>query len=67
MEKHLYLYEGPVLEFGRVINDKYKNGTQAVSKEQAISNLKFNYKKANKLDIRNSKIDLDERYLSLDN
>lgn len=63
-EKSLYVYEGPVMQFGKVVQDSWKEGTQAVSIAKALSNLKFQYKRKAKLS-PNSKIDLLPEYLKL--
>ena len=44
---HLYSYEGPVMEFDRVISPKWKSTTYAASEAKARSNLTYQYKKAN--------------------
>lgn len=65
-EKNLYLYEGPVSQFGKVILDYWRAGTQAVSEKQAIAFLSFQFKKKFKIDIHNSKIELNNEYLKLE-
>lgn len=52
-----YYYEGPVLEFGRVISDKWIGETVATSVSKARSNLIFQFKKQTKK-AANSKIAL---------
>ena len=42
-----YVYEGPVLEFERLLVDKWKAETIAPSRAKAISNLKYQFKKNN--------------------
>lgn len=64
-EKKLYIYEGPVMQFNKVIKDLYRNGTQAVSAAKALANLQFSFKKKMKLEA-GAKIELDERYLRIE-
>lgn len=40
-----YVYNGPVLEFDRLLTDHWKAETMAVSESKAISNLKYQFKK----------------------
>lgn len=47
MEKQLYSYDGPVLEFGRCIANRWRASTWAVSEGKARSNLTYQYKKNN--------------------
>lgn len=42
-----YVYEGPVLEFGRVVCDRWKAETLAASESKARSNFIFQFKQAN--------------------
>lgn len=42
---NLYIYEGPVMEFGRCISDKWQGSTYAPSERKARSNLTYQYKK----------------------
>lgn len=42
-----YSYEGPVMEFDRIINPKWISTTYAQSEAKARSNLAYQYKKAN--------------------
>lgn len=64
-EKQLYIYEGPVMQFNKVIQKCYRNGTQANSEARALSNLQFSYKRKNKLET-NAKIMLDGKYLRIE-
>lgn len=60
MSKHdykRYSYKGPVCEFGRVIDSMWTAETSAPSKEKAISNLAFQFKRDNNK-IRTAKITL---------
>ena len=63
-ERRIYRYEGPVFSFGRVISDKWKYGTRAVSEKEAIAHLTFNYKMKNKL-TKEAKIELDKKCLTI--
>lgn len=65
-QKNLYLYEGPVLQFGEIIKDYWRGGTQAVSENQALAFLSYQIKKKLKLDVKNSKIELNKKYLRLE-
>lgn len=40
-----YIYDGPVLEFDRVIEKRWRGETMAVSSKKARSNLIFQFKK----------------------
>lgn len=64
-ERKLYIYEGPVIQFGNVIKDIYRNGTQASSVEEAMRNLTFTCKRKLKM-VSSSKISLDPKYLMID-
>lgn len=46
MNKSVYIYDGPVLEFGRVITQRWQGRTVAVSEAKARSNLTYQYKQA---------------------
>lgn len=41
----LYSYSGPVLEFGRCINNRWQGQTYATSESKARSNLAFQFKR----------------------
>jgi len=56
-ERKLYRYEGAVTQFGKVIQDLWKAGTQADSESRAKANLMFQYKVKHKMD-RSAKIEL---------
>lgn len=43
---NLYLYEGPVYEFDRIVDNRWKGQTYAVSEAKARTNLAFQYKRA---------------------
>lgn len=40
-----YIYEGPVLGFSRVMTEKWRGETYAVSERKAIGNLKYQFRK----------------------
>ena len=40
-----YFYNGPVLEYDRLVVNNWKASTRAVSKSKALSNLSYQYKK----------------------
>ncbi len=42
-----YLYEGPVMEFGRLVQNNWKGETVAVSETKARNNLSYQWKKRN--------------------
>lgn len=43
---HRYFYEGPVLEFGRLVAEHWRGETIASSKRKARSNLAYQFKQA---------------------
>jgi hypothetical protein len=43
----LYIYEGPVLMFNDVVQDKWVAETMAVSEKKARTNLSYRWKKKN--------------------
>ena len=45
--KHLYVYNGPVMEFETCIAHMWKASTYAISEEKARSNLAYQFKKQN--------------------
>jgi len=49
MEKKMYIYEGAVLMFDRVVTDCFKARTYAVSAKKARTNLEYQYKVNNGL------------------
>lgn len=65
-QRNLYLYEGPVMQFGKVILDSWRAGTKAVSDKQALAFLSFQFKNKKKMSIHNTKIELDKRYLRIE-
>lgn len=56
-----YYYEGPIMRFGRIVAWGWEDSTQAVSKAQALNNLRFKAGKYLGLDIgsHNVKVELD--------
>jgi len=52
-----YYYNGPVMEFDRVVSKNWKATTEADSEKKARSNLSYRYKKENNR-TANSKIKL---------
>lgn len=42
-----YLYDGPVMEFGTCISNRWRGTTYAVSEKKAKSNLAYQFKKKN--------------------
>lgn len=45
----VYEYQGPVLIFDKCVAERWNGQTTAVSKGQAITNLSYQFKKANNL------------------
>lgn len=41
---NLYFYDGPVLEFGKIIADRWQASTRAVSEKKARCNLAHQFK-----------------------
>lgn len=44
---HKYTYDGPVMEFDRLLADHWKGETMALSEKKARSNLIYQFKKQN--------------------
>ena len=42
---HLYSYDGPVLEFDRIIANRWQSQTYAVSEAKARANLAYQFKR----------------------
>lgn len=59
IKQYKYVYEGPVLCYGRVIANKFKANTVAVSQKKAVVNIKDQYKRWNGLG-RKHQIDIDD-------
>lgn len=56
----LYIYNGPVLYFGKCVADHWFGSTYAPTKRKARSNLEYRFKKENNYtvnDIRKARID----------
>lgn len=47
MKKHVYIYEGPILEFDRCISSKWVGETTAETEKAAKRNLAYQFKKQN--------------------
>ena len=48
--KKQYTYMGPVYVFDRLVADRWTGSTWAVSKEKAITNLKYRFRKDNRIE-----------------
>lgn len=46
MEYNKYIYDGPVMEFNRMLTDRWKGETVATSESKARSNLIYQFKKS---------------------
>lgn len=44
---HKFIYDGPVMEFGKLLADHWKGETMAPSVDKARSNLTYQFKKKN--------------------
>ena len=44
---NIYIYEGPVLEFGRLVEERWYGETMAKTEKKARSNLAYQWKKRN--------------------
>ena len=60
--KKMYVYSGPVMQFGRCIG-KTEGKTFATSAKKALSNIAYNYKKQYGL-TPSARIELVDKYLS---
>lgn len=58
----LYNYQGPVWKFDQLVETDWMGETVAPSRNKALSNLTYQYKKAVDL-IPSTKIKLDDKYL----
>lgn len=47
-EMHKYAYDGPVMEFNRLLADHWRGETMASSEKKARSNLTYQFKKQNR-------------------
>ena len=61
-QNYIFLYEGPVLSFGKVIQNRWVYWTKAETISKALNNLAWNYKRINQLS-NNFKIELDKNHL----
>lgn len=61
--KILFRYDGPVLQFDKVVATKWNGETLAPTKEKAISNLQYQYKQRNGL-LPTARVKLIEKYLT---
>ena len=43
--RNIYIYDGPVKEFGTIVAKRWKGETVAVSEKKAKSNLAYQYKR----------------------
>ena len=43
-EHHTYSYDGPVMEFGRIVAERWSGETTAPSEKKARSNLAYQFK-----------------------
>lgn len=60
----LYLYDGPVMKFETVIQDRWRTSTYAVSEKKAKTNLCFRYKMLHDMPA-DAKLDLPGKFVSL--
>ena len=61
-KKYIYIYRGPVKQFGKIINESWTAETSAVSASKALSNLAYRYKKEHGF-TSSAKIELDKKCL----
>lgn len=61
--KQLYIYSGPILQFGKCIGKVEGCKTFAASPKKALSNVAYNYKKQHGL-TPSARIELVDKYLS---
>lgn len=57
MDKNMYFYEGPVMEFGTLVTNHWRSSTYAVSEGRARTNLEHQFKVSNNR-TKNAKITL---------
>lgn len=60
-----YRYIGPVMEFGRCLQDRYEGETVAESPKKAKSNIAYNWKRMNNR-VPGSRITLPGKILAMD-
>lgn len=58
-----YIYKGPVVIFGKLVANSWSGETVAVSRQKAISNLSYQFKKANNIIENRAKVTLMDKYL----
>lgn len=63
-EKKCFLYNGPVMQFGRCIGKVQGMKTYAPTEKKALSNIAFNYKKQHGY-TPSAKIELAKEYLAV--
>lgn len=61
---NLYRYEGPVYEYNKLIDNSYICNTYAISKKQALNNIRYQIKKNLGKEI-NSNINIDIKFLTI--
>lgn len=64
METQLYLYQGSVKSFGRIMTPEYKCYTEAPSLGKALSNVSYRYKKERGFSV-NTRIELNPVFMSV--
>ena len=64
-EYNRYIYDGPVMEFGKMITDRWRGETCAASPTKAKSNLVYQFKKQNNR-IPGSKITLPGKVIAVE-
>mgnify|MGYP004557264217 CR=1 FL=1 len=60
-----YVYNGPVMEFGKLLADHWTGGTTSPSEEKARNNLVYQFKKGNNR-IPGSRITLPGKLVKVD-
>lgn len=60
--KKMYVYSGPVMQFGKCIGKVENRKTFAATSKKALSNIAYNYKKQYGL-VPSAKIELVDSYL----
>lgn len=64
IQEYRFIYDGPVMCFGKVISEKFKSSTIATSKKKALVNIIDQYKRWNGLGKR-YKIELNDDCIHL--
>ena len=62
---NLYVYDGPVMEFDRVVTKRWRGQTMAVSSKKARSNLTYQYKKEHSK-MPGSRVSLPEELIKIE-